>query len=90
MRGALHNRTEVLTWKMYDNIPGNDKFYYSDAGSEVRWGGKTNEGYEEFYGGRLLRWCEVWNDELQAWFSVGLEEREVDWDDESDQVLIVD
>lgn len=80
--GKLRERTCVLTWKRYDDIPGNDKHYYSEPGSVVWWDGvRTNEGSEEFYGARRLIWAEVWNDELGRYCSRGLEEDEVDWGD---------
>jgi len=80
--GRLKRRTHVFTWKWVDNIPGNDRHYYSDAGSTVWWDGEhTNEGHEDSYGGRRLLWTEVWNDELGRYASKGLEESEVEWDD---------
>lgn len=80
--GTLKDRQRVLTWKRYDDIPGNDRSFYADAGSPVCWNGtSSNGGYEDGYGGRRLLWVEVWSEELQAWMQKGLEESEVDWDD---------
>lgn len=80
--GTLKHRQLVLVWKRYDNIPGNDRYFYSPAGSPVRWDGLgSNEGYEDSYGGRSLLWTEVWSDELDGWMGKGLEDGEVEWDD---------
>ena len=79
--GRLKARTLVMTWKMYDNIPGNDMHFYSDAGSPVWWNGETNAGDEDCYGGRTLLWTGVWNEELAGWMSKGLSEDEVEWGD---------
>lgn len=80
--GRLKARTLVMTWKMYDNIPGNDRHFYSEAGSPVRWDGvSSNAGYEDFYGGRRLLWTDVWNEELAGWMGRGLAEDKVEWDD---------
>ena len=83
--GRLKARTLVMTWKMYDDIPGNDRHFYAKAGSLVRWDGfSSNAGYEDCYGGRRLLWAEVGldgYDEVSGWMSKGLEEDEVEWDD---------
>ena len=79
--GRLKARTLVMTWKMYDNIPGNDRHFYSEAEAPVRWNGKTNAGHEDCYGGRRLLWTDVWNEELAGWMGKGLSEEEVEWDD---------
>ena len=79
--GRLKARTLVMTWKMYDNIPGNDRQFYSEAESPVRWNGETNAGHEDFYGGRTLLWTNVWNEELAGWMGKGLSADEVEWDD---------
>ena len=79
--GRLKVRTLVMTWKMYDNIPGNDRHFYAEAGSLVRWNGETNAGYEDCYRGRTLLWTAVWNEELAGWMGKGLSEEEVEWDD---------
>ena len=83
--GRLKARTLVFTWKMYDNIPGNDRHFYAEAGSLVRWDGvSSNAGYEDFYDGHWLLWTEVWldgYDEVSGWMHRGLAEEEVEWDD---------
>ena len=83
--GRLKVRTSVLTWKMYDNIPGNNRHFYAEAGSPVRWDGvSSNAGYEDSYGGHRRLWTEVWldgYDEVSGWMSRGLSEDEVEWDD---------
>ncbi len=80
--GTLKEPQLVLVWKYYDNVPSNDKYFYSPAGSRVRWDGtRSNAGHESSYGGRSLLWAEVWNEELNNWMGKGLETEEVEWDD---------
>ena len=79
--GRLKARTLGMTWKMYDNIPGNDRHFYSEAEAPVRWNGKTNAGHEDCYGGCRLLWTDVWNEELAGWMGKGLSEGEVERDD---------
>lgn len=73
--GKLKERTIKITIKN-PHGPGTDKHLYAEAGEEVYWDGETNKGYEDYYGGREILWCRLWSGE-----SIGLEEREVEWDD---------
>lgn len=60
--------------------PGTDVLHYAEAGEEVFWGGGTNQGYEDCYGGRIVLWCKLWSGE-----SIGLELEEVEWDEDANQ-----
>lgn len=70
--GVLLDRTLVFVEK---DRAGADLLTYAQRGSRVYWDGvSTNEGYEEHYGGKLLRWVKV------GGYSVGLTDDEVLWD----------
>lgn len=75
--GKLKNRTIKFIIKN-PHGPGTDVYRYAEPGEVVTWGGGTNEGYEDCYGDRRILWCTLWSGE-----SIGLEEDEVEWDEES-------
>lgn len=54
--------------------PNTDVYHYAEAGEEVSWCG--GRGNPEHYGGREILWCTLWSGE-----SIGLEEDEVAWDE---------
>ena len=87
-QGRLKSREIVLKWTWHWDAAGDNRYFYAEAGSPVRWDGvSSNAGYEDFYGGRRLLWTEVWldgYDEVSGWMSKGLEEDEVEWDADSD------
>lgn len=56
--------------------PNTDVYHYAEAGESVTWGGGSNEGYEDCYGGRRVLWCT-----LRSGESIGLTEEEVEWDE---------
>lgn len=73
--GKLKERTIKLIIKN-PRGPGTDEYLYAEAGEEVYWdGGRTD--HPEYYGGRDILWCRLWSGE-----SIGLEESEVEWDDD--------
>lgn len=74
--GKLKERTVKLIIKN-PNGPGTDEYLHAEAGEEVYWDGGTNEGYEHCYGDRRVLWCTLWSGE-----SIGLEESEVEWDED--------
>lgn len=74
--GKLKERKIKLIHKHPDGYPSPTKYFYAEAGEEVTWEGKTNEGYEDCYGDRRVLWCTLWSGE-----SIGLEESEVEWDE---------
>ena len=78
--GKLKERKIKLVHKHPDGWRSPDKYYYAEAGEEVYWEGGSNEGYEHCYGNRRVLWCTLWSGE-----PIGLEESEVDWDDEDHQ-----
>ena len=76
--GKLKERTLKLIHKHPDGYPSPTKYYYAEPGTRVTWGGGSNGGYEDCYGGRRLLWCK-----LETGESVGLEESEVEWDEDT-------
>lgn len=77
--GKLKERQLKLVHKHPDGYPSPSKYYYAEAGEEVYWDGGRCEDPAN-YGGRDILWCTLWSGE-----SIGLEESEVEWDDEDHQ-----
>ena len=84
-RGRLKTQKLVFRLTRYGDFASNNRYFYAEAGSPVRWDGvRSNAGYEDFYDGRRLLWTEVWLDgyeEVSGWMGKGLAEEEVEWDD---------
>lgn len=78
--GRTVKRTHILTWKYYDNNPDDTRHFYAEPGAAVEWDGRKTEG-PSGYGPNTLLWVNVWSDELNGWFSKGLTEEEVEWDE---------
>lgn len=75
--GKLKERTIKFIIKN-PHGPGTDEYLYAEAGEEVCWDGGRCEDPAN-YGGRDILWCTLWSGE-----SIGLEEGEVEWDEDTD------